>query len=134
VLDTGGNPTATFLAGILASGDIIGNTVDGVASSNSGATVRGISLAGAGTSGLVASDNRVRSLSTPANGIILGISVSGQGAKVFDNQVVTNTSDPVHTGIFSQSDNPGFLGRNRVSGFNRPYFGEFENAGVNYSN
>jgi len=133
VYQTGGHPGAFSVAGMQVMGHVLDNTVDGVFSISNNADVRGILLPNFGA-GIVASGNRVRSLSAHGDGAAIGIQASSPGTHVINNHVVAIAKGPDDVGIRRTGTNPGFSGGNRVSGFATPYSGTPVGAGPDHSN
>lgn len=89
IYDTGGASGHDHAFGILASADVIDNTVAGVFALGADSHPHGISMTGAGTA---ARDNRVSRLMATGAGAAVGVAVSADGVHVADNHLVRQAS------------------------------------------
>lgn len=112
IYDTGGRPGDGVFTGIIATGDVIDNTVAGVFADEADGTVVGINFRGVGS---VARNNRVRGF---GNEHAFGIRVGDPGTTIDGNQVAA----PAGTngmGLFGK-DTMTACSNNVVTGFGQP--------------
>ncbi|HEY0661200.1 MAG TPA: right-handed parallel beta-helix repeat-containing protein [Lysobacter sp.] len=100
VLDTGDAALGAIIIGIEASGDVAGNTVDGVVNLSAGQRSEGIRLVGAGA---VARDNHIRNLVPGSGTLAYGISAFAPSMTVRDNSIA-NPAPTSGVGVFGVVD------------------------------
>ena len=129
VFDTGGSPANPFTYGIVASADVIENTVSGVFAIGADTSPTGILLSGAG---MVASGNHVRGLAVSGTGSAAGINAYNIGIRVEGNHVSAATTTNGF-GIRGNGATDTFCGGNTIAKFSTP-IGTCQDTGGNASN